>query len=175
MASAYRMKIVSLFARSFLFDRTQQRILSRLRDIHRLFRFHRGDLIRVDAGDADASGVDGKHDGEGFGFGEGEDVLENEDDKFHRRKVVIVQQNLEKLWLFELCTFFDEYTSAAVNIWKVGHRENYRLESSFLLNFSCAVYLVFNLFAFSGHRFERRDALVVFVSYSLDEERSDLK
>ena len=52
------MKIVALFARSFLLNRTQERILPRLRDIHRLLTFHGSDLVRVDAGDADAGGVD---------------------------------------------------------------------------------------------------------------------
>ena len=83
--------------RLFLFDRTQQRILARTGEIHRLFGFHRRDLVRVKAGDAEAFVMDLEHYCECLGLVAGENVLEDEDDKFHRREIVVVENDFEEL------------------------------------------------------------------------------
>jgi len=84
-------------------DRAQQRKLPRLGQVHCLFRFGFGDLVRINASDADPFFVDLEHDRYSVRVRTVKDVLEDKDDKLHRRKIVVVQQHLEELGFFELC------------------------------------------------------------------------
>src|SRR5918997_5306407 len=82
----------SLFPGFFL-GGAEQRELAGARHLRDLLNFHLGDLVGVDARDADALRVHGPHDAEGVPFGLAEDLHEDFDDELHRREVVVVQQD----------------------------------------------------------------------------------
>ena len=82
-------------------DRAQQRKLSCLGQVHRLIGLGFGYFIRIDAGDADTFLMDLKHDSYRIRVRSLENILQHKDDKLHRRKIVIVKKDLEKLRFFE--------------------------------------------------------------------------
>ena len=87
--------------RSFFLNCAKQRILAGTGEIYRLFRFHCGYLVRICAGYAHALVVDLEHDGKGVRFRAVKNVLEHENNELHRRKIIIMEDDLEQLWLFE--------------------------------------------------------------------------
>src|SRR5215204_979521 len=62
---------------------------------------HLGDLVGVDARDADALRVHGPHDAEGVRLRLAEDLREDFDHELHRREVVVVQQDAEERRLLQ--------------------------------------------------------------------------
>src|SRR2546423_13025233 len=107
--------------RSFFLNSAQQRIFSRLCQVHCLFALHLGDLIGIYAGDADAFVMDLEHDGESLGVGPRKDILQNKNDKLHRREIIVVQYDLKELWLFELGLFLDQDRAAAFDVRQLRH------------------------------------------------------
>jgi hypothetical protein len=74
-----------------LFHRAQQRKLIRLRNTRDFVHLHLRDFISVDAGETNPQPVYVQHDANGFAFAVIEDALQDEDDKLHRGKVVVMQ------------------------------------------------------------------------------------
>src|SRR5215204_3591335 len=79
----------------------EQRELALARHLRHPLDLHLGDLVGVDARDADALRVDGPHDAEGVRLGLAEDLPEDFDDELHRREVVVVQQDAEERRLLQ--------------------------------------------------------------------------
>ena len=106
----------------FFFDRAEQRIFVRAGEIHGFLGFHLRDLVRVNPGDADAFIVDFEHDRESFDFGAQENMDENKNDEFHRRKIVVMKENLVKFRLFELRFALGQNLAVVFGIRKFRHK-----------------------------------------------------
>ncbi len=78
----------------------------RLRQSGRLRRFHLGDLAGINSGHAHALRMHLKHDAHGVRFRPLKDRLQDEDDEIHRRKIVIVNQDLVERRRLELLLAF---------------------------------------------------------------------
>ena len=90
--------------------------------------------------------MDLEHDGKCFGVGAVEDVLEDENDEFHRRKVVVVEYDLVEFRLFE--PRFGLGEDVAAYVVKVGHKEKYRRTRLFFAKFQlrCLLSIQFDEF-----------------------------
>lgn len=151
----------------FFLDRTQQRIFAGAGEVDGFLRFFVRDLVRINPGDADAAVVDAQHYSHGLGLGSFEDVLQDEYDEIHRSEIVVMQQHLIELGLFEARLFFRQHADAAFfAVCPFGHEKNYRLRGRDLLHFNCAVYLVFNFIDLGGLKTEFFSELHLFLVQS---------
>src|SRR5215217_2302673 len=98
---------LNVFSSSFviivLFHRAQQRELISLRQACDFVYLHLSDFISKDAGETDAFPVYVQHETNGVVFAVIEYSLQDEDDKFHRGEIVVVQKNLIERWSLQLC------------------------------------------------------------------------
>jgi hypothetical protein len=108
----------------FSLNGAKQREFAGFCEVHRLFGFGFGDLVRVNAGDADALVMDLEHDGYSVSVVAVKNVLKNENDEFHRSEIVVVQQNFEQFWLFKLGLALGQYLAFALDVGEIGHRRN---------------------------------------------------
>src|SRR5215213_5784034 len=85
----------------FFLGGAEQRELACAGHLRHPLDLHLGDLVGVDARDADALRVHGPHDAEGVRLRLAEDLREDFDDELHRREVVVVQQDAEERRLLQ--------------------------------------------------------------------------
>ena len=70
-----------------------QRVLLTARKLHDLRDLGFGDLVRKDADDRDALAMHGQHDFDGLRMAHVEQTFKNMDDEFHRREIIVQEQN----------------------------------------------------------------------------------
>src|SRR5260221_12233117 len=93
---------------SFLFERALQRVLMLPCEIHDLGHLRFGDLVGVNAADADATPMHMQHYSGRLVTGLAEEPLEDVHDKLHRGVIVVQHENLIQRRLFRLRLGLDD-------------------------------------------------------------------